>query len=326
MIREISLDGLGTGSHHFVRNDALDEVSPDLRDTRACGRFRNLHVRASFLLLAVFLFSLSAEADRLRVLATFAPVYSLTKNVAGDAADVEMLLPPGAEPHDFALSPSDLKKIARADVIVSNGLGIEEWLGKAVASGAKQNVVQIVASKGIPTVQDPPNPHIWLDPVLAMREVENIRDGLKSADALHTSIYEQNAAAFLARLRGLDEDIRNATSNLGDKRLLPLHDSFPYFAARYGFEIVAVVEAFPGREPSPKFIKMLRDIIRAKNVGVIFSEPLSGSRLFDSLAEDLHVRVALLDPMETGEPSAELYERVMRGNLQALIAALHGDK
>ena len=278
---------------------------------------------------------------KLHVLATFAPIFSFTKNVAGDLADVEMLLPPDTGPHDFAFAPSDLRKLAGADVVVENGFGLEGWLDRAVQSGLKAGALRIVAARGIPPLQNPPelttgtvekkpdaedesgpNPHVWLDPIFAIKEVENIRDGLMSKDPKNADAYLANANAFSARLRDLDDEIGRTVEGLPSKRMLTFHDSFPYFAARYGFEIVGVVEAFPGKEPTPRYAEKLREIIAEKKVRVLFSEPQYAPQILRSLSEDLKLPIVAIDPMETGQPSAEFYETVMRQNLKALADAL----
>ena len=258
-------------------------------------------------------------ASKLNVVTTFAPVTTLTENVAGDAVNVEQLLPPGAEPHDFALSPGDLRKLAKADVIVENGLGLESWLDGALTGNA---AVRVVASQGISA--DDGNPHVWLDPVLAMAEVENIRKALAARDPANAELYKRNAAAFTERLKTLDADIRAATASIPDKRLLPFHNAFHYFAKRYGFEVVGVFEEFPGREPTPRYVKKLREVIQEKQVKVLFTEPQQSPRILQSLSADLKLPIVEIDPMENGEPTAELYERVMRSNLKHLTEALRG--
>lgn len=252
-----------------------------------------------------------------------------------------MLLPPNTGPHDFALAPSDLRKIAGADVIVENGFGLESWLDHAVQSGLKQGALRIVAAKGITPLENPPelsageqkqpdaegeetgpNPHVWLDPILAIKETENIRDGLMARDSANADAYLANANVFITRLRNLDDEIGRATVTLPNKRMLTFHDSFPYFAARYQFEIVGTVEAFPGREPTPRYLQKLREIIASKNVRVLFSEPQYSPQILRSLSEDLKLPIVVIDPMETGDPSAEYYEDVMRKNLKSLTDAL----
>ncbi len=313
----------------------LETAENHSRQLRGIPRLRSAALGMTALLLAAFFTGRLHAGEKLHVLATFAPIFSLTKNVTGDAATVTMLLPPGVGPHDFALSPADLRKLATADVIVSNGLGLESWLEKAIRGGAKKGVLQIVASAGISTMQTPetiggsdpeegPNPHLWLDPIRASKMVETIRDRLSERDPDNAPAYKTNADIYTARLRQLDSSIRAETEKLSEKRLLSFHDSLPYFAARYGFEIAGVFEPFPGKEPTPRYLKRLRDTIREKRVKVLFSEPQYSPQMLRTLSGDLQVPIAVLDPMETGEPRADLYENVMRSNLRALMAALHG--
>ena len=292
-------------------------------------------LRLTTLVFCAALVPTAQAGEKIQVLATFSPMFSFAKNVAGDAADVEMLLPPNIGPHDFALSPRDLKKIANADVIVENGFGLETWLDRAMQGGLKPGALRIVASRGLAPLENPPelgpkpaedesgpNPHVWLDPVLAIKEVENIRDGLMQRDPPNADTYLANANAFTTKLRNLDDEIGRATVALANRRMLTFHDSFPYFAARYGFEVVGVVEAFPGKEPTPRDVKRLHDLITGKKVTVLFSEPQYSPRLLDSLAAELKVPIVVIDPMETGDPAAEYYETIMRKNLQSLTKAL----
>ena len=270
---------------------------------------------------AISFSSLSAFAQeapkKLNVLATIPPIYSLTKNVVGDAANVEQLLPPGGEPHGFALSPKDLKRLSEADVLVENGGGIEDWLDKAV-----RNVkgLHVVSGKGV--VEGDPNPHYWLSPLLAIKQVENIRKGLVEKDPANAETYTKNAAAFTEKLRALDAEIRETTDKMKNKNLLPFHDAFHYFAKDYGFTVVAVFEEFPGRQPGPKYLKRLQNVIKEKGVSVLFTEPGKSPQILRSLSEELKLPIVTLDPMEHSKPSAELYELTMRANLKQLTEAL----
>lgn len=275
------------------------------------------------LLLPLFFASASALAAgaKLRVLTTFAPITSLTMNVAGEAADVEQLLPPGAEPHDFALSPSDLRKLNRADVLVMNGAGFEDWLGKALRGSS---ATTIDASAGIRLVDD--NPHIWLDPVLAIAQVENIRKGLAARDPDNAAVYNANAKSLTRRLKALDGEIRQSVKGLRDRKLLTVHDAFRYFANRYGFEVVGVIEELPGRDPSPRALKALREVIVARQVKVIFTEPQESPRIVRSLSADLQIPVVEIDPMELGAPTAAMYEETTRRNLDRLKEGLGGPR
>lgn len=285
-------------------------------------RCLSLHLLALFLpLLFLGTSALAAAGGKLRVVTTFAPITSLTLNVAGEAADVEQLLPPGAEPHDFALAPSDLRKLNKADVVVINGAGFEDWLGKSLRS---LKVRQIDASAGVRLVDD--NPHVWLDPVIAIAQVENIRKGLAERDPANAATYNANAKAFTARLKALDGEIRRETKRLRDKKLLTVHDAFRYFANRYGFEVVGVIEELPGRDPSPRALKALREVIIKRKVKALFTEPQGSPQIVRSLSQDLQIPIVEIDPMELGEPSAALYETVTRRNLERLKEGLGGNR
>lgn len=284
---------------------------------------------------------------KIQVLTTFAPIDSLTRSVAGEAANVQMLLPPGVGPHDFSFTPGDVRKIAAADVIVLNGLGMESWLNKTLDASRKKSAIVIDTSKGVKTLEigeehaaehaepeehdhhhhgnEGVNPHIWLDPKRAMQQVENIVQGLGQADPTNIEIYKANAVATLKNLEKLDEDILRQTSGITDRKILTFHDSFPYFADRYKFDIVAVFESFPGREPSPKYLINLKKKIRENQVKVLFSEPQYSPQIMKNIASEAGVRIAVLDPMETGEPSASYYESVMRKNLASLMEALKAE-
>lgn len=300
------------------------------------------------ILLPILLSLLSTGAafgEKLQILTTFAPIDSLTRSIVGDAAEVTMLLPPGTGPHDFAFAPSDVRLVAKADVVVINGLGMEDWMEKAIVGGTKKGAIVIDTSKGIKTLKSNEvegggdahdhhghdhghspggvNPHIWLDPQRAMRQAENIVMALSSKDPANVEKYKANTVALLRKLEQLDRDIAEGTATLPNKQILTFHDSFPYFAERYGFDIVGVFEPFPGREPSPKYILQLQKTIKDKNVKAIFTEPQYSSKMIDNIARDSNVAIASLDPMETGEPSADLYEKVMRANLASLQKTLN---
>jgi zinc transport system substrate-binding protein len=281
---------------------------------------------------------------RIVILTTFAPVHCFTSNVAGDAADVSVLVPPNAGPHDYSFSPADIQKIARADVLVTNGAGLENWLQRGIKGAGRKDLLVVDTSAGIhlitgldvrplPGVRaepDPdaggPNPHIWLSPINAIKQVENIRDGLLSRDPANAGTYRSNAEAYIGRLKELDDQIRAATASLPNKNLITFHDTFPYFARDYGFNVVATFEEFPGKEPSPRTIALLRETIARGNVSALFSEPQYSAKAMQTIGKEFKVPVVQLDPMETGDGSKDFYERVTRKNLDALVAAFHGGR
>ncbi len=284
---------------------------------------------------------LGAEPAKIRILTSFLPVYCFTANVAGDLAVVENLLPPGADPHDYSLSPQAARRLAAADLLVVNGLGLESWLQRAFRNAARpQNVVEIsaglddeliyevpslapaassgfLAARGRPgSSLEAPNPHVWLDPILAGRAVGKISLALQKADPANAAGYAMNAARYEARLAALDAEIRAALAPAKGSWLVTFHDSFAYFARRYHLRIAGVIEKAPAVAPTPKELTALRQIVQGRQVKAIFSDPDSPRKLVDQIGRDLKLPVAQLDPLESGALKPEAYEEAMRRNLR----------
>jgi ABC-type Zn uptake system ZnuABC Zn-binding protein ZnuA len=261
---------------------------------------------------------------KLTILTTIAPLYSFAKNIAGDTASVENLLPSGTDPHEYSLSPGDLMKITQAQIIIKNGIGLETWLDKLIsdqssASGRKPIVVD--SSSSINVING--DPHIWLSPRNAVIQVKNISEALIKADPVNSTIYRKNAADYQKRLENLDREIMDIIGKLEKKEFVPLHSAFLYFARDYGLRQAAVIQEFPDKEPAPGHIADVINIIRANNIKFIFSEPGVSNKIVEMLARDLRLQVYRLDTIETGALSPEFYEEKMRANLEAFKIALN---
>jgi zinc transport system substrate-binding protein len=275
----------------------------------------------------------SQKPKKLNVLAAFAPIQSFAANVCGDAAEVSVLLPPNSGPHNYAFSPSDIRKIANADVIIKNGLGLETWLEKGVKTAGKKDLLIVDTSKGISPIAEAdsgqtasPNPHIWLSPVCAMKQVENIRDALASRDPGNAEAYRRNADRYLENLRKLDSEIRQETALLRNKNFVTLHDVFPYFAREYGLRIAATFEISPDQSPLPKKLEQLRTLLASHEVAALFAESSYNSKPLEVVAREFNLPVVQMDSMETGKGDPSFYERAMRSNMSKLMAALNGKK
>jgi len=260
---------------------------------------------------------------KLKVLTTIAPLYSFAKTIAGDAANVENLLPLGTDPHDFSLSPEDIIKISRAQVVIKNGVGLEKWLDKLIldqslSPGEKPVIVD--SSSGVNIIDS--NPHIWLSPRNAMIQVTNISDALIKANPANSILYKKNTAEYLKRLKDLDRDISAAVGRLQKKEFVSVHPAFLYFARDYGLKQAAVIREFPEQEPTPAHIADVINIIRANKINFIFSEPMVSHKTVDTIAGDLKLKVFTLDTLETGELYPAWYEEKMRTNLEVLKVAL----
>lgn len=266
----------------------------------------------------------SKRSGRLRVTTTFIIMYIFTKNVAGDAADVTNLVPPGLGVHEYQFKPSDVKKISDADIVVKNGLGAEKWLDPLIKNAGNSELTVIDTSKGVTPIRisGGVDSHVWLDPIIAIRQVENIRDGLIKKDPKNKNIYERNASAYIKKIKRLDADIRDSVSGFKRKDFVSFHFAFIYFSKRYGLEQIAVIEPTPGKEPSPKSLAEISRIITDRKIKAIFKEPQYSSKVVDALARDLEIKVLVLDPIETGELKEDYWERKMRENVEHLKEAL----
>lgn len=268
--------------------------------------------------------------ERIKVVTTFLPIYIFSKNVAEDLAVVENLLPADIGPHDYSFTPSDIIKISQADLLVKNGAGLDDWLDEIVDSAGRRDLSVINSSRDISLLKEKHeeegvNPHFWLNPMLAIKQVENIRDGLIQVDPQNKEDYMANAAKYINKLRVLDKEVRELTENLPNKSFVAFHAAFDYFAKQYGLSQEAVIEEFPGREPSPRVLINLINLVKEKEIKALFSEPQFSPRIIETLSKDLDLPHYVLDPIVTGELKKDFYEIKMRENLQVFKDALGSD-
>ncbi|HIK27155.1 MAG: zinc ABC transporter substrate-binding protein [Oscillatoriaceae bacterium SKW80] len=295
------------------------------------------------------------KTKKLKVVATFLPMYWFTKAVAGEKAQVEILIPPGSEVHEYQATPRNVNALAIADVLVKNGLGLEEFLKDTVKNAQNPNLKQIDASKGIQPLgatkeiaseeehkhehdgektaeskeeknhahhhhHPEGNPHVWLDPVLAKQQVENIRDGLIAAAPENKEIYSANATAYIQQLEKLDAEFKERLSKYPNCTFITFHDAFPYLAQRYNLRQVAVV-AVPEDNLSPADLQKTVATVKEFNVKALLGEKGTENKLLQTLSQDLKVNLHFLDSLEMGPLDPQYYFTAMQANLQTLEAA-----
>jgi len=284
-----------------------------------------------------------------KVVTTFLPITLFTRAVAGDCATVTALIPPSTGPHDFQAKPGDLAALRQARVLVKNGLEMEGFLDKLVASAGNSKLAVIDSSRGITTIDSPEeeaehghehgedevhghahgavNPHIWLDPLRAVQQVETIRDGLIKADPSCAEGYKRNAAAYITQLRQLNSEIAGKLKPYSGKTFIAFHDFAPYFADRYGLKAEFLVDV-PEINPTPADLQRVAVAVKSSQLKALLSEPQEGQRSFNALAKDLGVKISVFDPLETGslESSKDpgTYLQIMRRNTADLIQAFGG--
>ena len=278
------------------------------------------------------------KSPKTKVVTTFLPVYLSTKAVAGDVADVEILVKPGTEIHEYQGTPANVKAIATAKILVKNGLGLEEFLADTIKNAGNSQLVEIDASKGIqainkisPIDKTPTgehdhdhehqfgNPHVWLDPVLAKQQIINIRDGLIIADPVNKVKYQTNAAAYIQKLDNLNNEFQQTIKQTPNCTFITFHDAFPYLAKRYNIKQLAVVE-IPEKQLSPTDVQKVVNTVKKYQVKALFSEPGLDNKLLTSISQYLGLTVRTLDSLETGDTNPEYYFKAMKTNLESLAA------
>jgi zinc transport system substrate-binding protein len=258
------------------------------------------------------------------VVASFYPMYEFARQVAGDRARVVSLVPAGTEPHDWEPSPQDMAEVRRARLFVYNGAGLEPWADKVKSEVDGKTTVVVSASAGIPLVGG--DPHVWLDPALARKQVETLRAALARLDPAGAEAYGARAKAFAAKLEALDERFAEGLRNCARREVVVSHAAFGYLTRRYRLEQVAVMGLAPESEPSPAALAAIVRLARARKVEAVFFETLVNRRLADTLAREIGARTLVLNPIEglTREEAAagKGYLDLMAANLVNLREGL----
>jgi ABC-type Zn uptake system ZnuABC Zn-binding protein ZnuA len=280
--------------------------------------------------------------QKLNVVTTVAPITSIVENIAGDKVRLTGIIPEGINSHTFEPVPSDIKILANADLLIVNGLELEVPTLKLAEANMKEGATvlrlgdrtitenEYIYDFSFPKNHGHPNPHLWLNPQHVMRYTALVRDELIRMEPKNKSAYEQNASAFLKKLEALDQAIQAAVKTIpeGNRRLLTYHDSWPYFARRYGFEIIGAVQPSDFSDPSPREVKRLIDQIRKEKVPAVFGSEVFPSPVLEQIAREGKTRYIdkLRDdelPGKPGEPQHS-YIGMMIENLSIMIEALGG--
>jgi len=277
-----------------------------------------------------------------RVLAAESFLADIAQHVAGDRLAVDVLIPSGIDPHGFEPTPADVRKVADSDLLIINGAGLEAFLERLLESAGGERVV-VEASAGL-TSREPDateaveeddhghgetDPHFWLDPVLATKYVENIRDALSAADPAGAATYTANAAQYIEELKALDAWIVEQVQAIPPERrlLVTNHESFGYFADRYGFTVLGAVvpSVSSAASPSAEQLARLVDKVKAAGARAVFIETGANPQMAQQLAQEAGVTVVseLLTHSVTaaGGPAPD-YIAMIRYNVQTIVAAL----
>ena len=300
---------------------------------------RLLRRAAAALVGLVVLTSPARPAAKLRILTTVYPLQEFAARIAGDRGDVELLLPPGAGPHTWQPRPGDLVRLAKADLVLAVGAGLEPWLAGLVRGIAPSRVRVVEVSQGLPLLgaagqvederqapgehQAGQDPHVWLDFEFAARIVDRIALVLSEADPAGQAVFRSRAQALEADLGALDDEFRAGLAGCAGRSFLVAgHAAFGYFARRYGLKQVALYGPSPDAQPTPRAVVEVVEKARQQGVKAVFYETSVAPDLARAIAREIGARTLVLNaghnPTRAELVRGRGFFDIMRQNLERL--------
>ncbi len=256
-------------------------------------RFRSAMLTFCAMLALASFATAAAAQDKIKVITTFTIIADMARNVAGDAAVVESITRPGAEIHNYQPGPRDIVKAQDADLVLWNGLNLEQWFEKFFQN--VKDVPQAVVSDGIEPMgiaegpySGKPNPHAWMSPTNALIYVENIRKALGSVDPANAATYDANAAAYSDQIRALDAPLRARLAQIpeAERWLVTSEGAFSYLARDYGMKELYLWPINADQQGTPQQVRKVIDEVRSNGIPVVFSESTISDKPAQQVAKE----------------------------------------
>ncbi len=286
---------------------------------------------------------LSKNDGRLKVVTSVAPISDIVRNVGGERIALRGIIPDGVDSHTFEPKPSDAKVLGQADLIILNGLHLEEPTLKLAEANKKPGAeVKLLGENTIterdwifdfsfPKEKGDPNPHLWMNPKYALRYAELTAQWLSEKDPSNASYYAANLARYRALLEQLDAGIRQAVQTVPEKnrKLVTYHDSWAYWAREYGWTVIGAVQPSDFKEPRPQEVAAIIDQIKREQVPAIFGSEVFPSKVLEQIAREAGARY--IDKLRDDEPPGKpgdpnhTYVGMMLENMRNMIPALGGN-
>ncbi|HSF30382.1 MAG TPA: metal ABC transporter substrate-binding protein [Candidatus Tectomicrobia bacterium] len=321
----------------------MQQCCNDIRHSRAQDAgLSPVTVSVALAVLLLGLLAPAARGKRLQVLTTVAPLTNIVKNVGGPHIDLHGLIPGGTDSHTFEPAPSDIRFIAEADVIILNGLSLEVPTEKLALANKKPATriltlgdrtiapQEYVFDRSFPKSAGHPNPHLWMNPLYAARYAELVRESLAELDPTHAAAYHERTQLFTLRLHELDRAIAAAIQTVPPphRKLLTYHDSFAYFAPRYGLAVIGAIEPASFSEPSPREVARVIRQLKQEKLPAVFGSEVFPSKVLDQIAREAGVQfiATLRDDDLPGPPGLpeHSYIGMMLENVRTMVSALGG--
>ncbi len=280
-----------------------------------------------------------SKEDKIVVYTTVFPVYDFTKNIGKDKIDLNYIVPPGAEPHDYEITPKTMKDIQNANLLIKNGLGIDNFANK-IESESNLNIV--LASDGIDPISYEEekkheheedehdhgqyDPHVWLDVDLAIKECENIKNALIKADEKNKEFYENNYNEYIEKLKELKVTYDKELKDLKNNKMIVSHDAYGYLCKNYGIEQISITGISPNQEPSLSKISEISTYAKNNNMGYVLFDGLVNPKVAQTIANEANIKTEVLYSIDgvtkQDFDNNEDYISLMNKNLETLKLVL----
>ncbi|MDD4571362.1 MAG: metal ABC transporter substrate-binding protein [Clostridia bacterium] len=290
----------------------------------------------------------AGEAGKIIVYASFYPMYDFASKIGGDKICLTNMVPAGTEPHSWEPTAKDIVALENADIFIYNGAGMEHWVDKVLASLENTDLITVEASEGITLLkgthhhhddtaaeaeeiasegeQTQYDPHVWLSPLNAEQELENIKNAFVKADPDNAAYYKANYAKYASEFELLDKEYRDTITSLPNKNIVVAHQAFAYLCNEYGLNQVAIEGLSADSEPNPARMAEIIEFVKTNKVKYIFFEELISPKVAETIAQAAGVKTAVLNPLGALSDEEKAvggdYLSVMHKNLQALKVAL----
>jgi len=268
------------------------------------------------------------QTEQLTIVTSFYPLYFFTSRIGAERINATNLTAAGIDPHDFEPNTDDLRLIEHADLLITNGLGVETWLDNVETETPILRSADNLAN--IEQDQGQLDPHIWLDPVLAKAQVQVIANKISELDEINRTFYQTNATKLISELDELDSEFTNALQSCQQDQIITAHAAFAYMAKRYGFEQLAIQGFNHEEEVTAAQLLELAKLAKEQQIKYVFFESLLSPKLAQTLAQEVGASVLIFDPLESLSQEAinsgADYFSIQRQNLGNLQLALECQK
>ncbi len=271
--------------------------------------------------------------EKISVYTSFYPMYDFAKKIGGDKINLTNLVPAGTEPHDWEPTPGDMANLEKANVLIYNGAGMESWMDKVLNSIKNKKLITVETAKGLKLLDNTDkdedlkyDPHVWLNPLLAKKQMEAIKNAFVAADSSNKDYYEKNYTENAQKLDDLDQEYKDTVAKFKKKDIIVAHQAFGYIGDTYGLKQVAIEGLTADSEPTPAKMAEIVKFAKENDVKYIFFEELVSPKVAGAVAREVGAKTQVLNPLEGLEQddikAGKEYFSVMRDNLETLSKAL----